>query len=63
MLTMLKRSAATSPSAMAAATGLSVDEVLVHLKQHVLGGGEPAKSMILKYYVDFLEPGLFAPDR
>ncbi|WP_449463520.1 hypothetical protein PQ610_03525 [Tardisphaera miroshnichenkoae] len=62
ILTMLKRSAATSPRAMAAAIGLDVDEVVFHLKQHVLGGGDPAKSMILKYYVDFLEPGLFAPD-
>ncbi|WP_449463377.1 AsnC family protein [Tardisphaera miroshnichenkoae] len=62
ILTILKRSAATSSRAMAAATGLSVDDALFHLREHVLGGGDPKKSMILKYYVDFLEPGLFAPD-
>ncbi|WP_449463076.1 hypothetical protein PQ610_02195 [Tardisphaera miroshnichenkoae] len=62
ILTMLRRSAMTTPEAMAAATGLSVDEALTHLREHVLGGGDPRKSMITNYRVDFMEPGLFAPD-
>ncbi|MDP7976579.1 MAG: hypothetical protein RAK25_05505 [TACK group archaeon] len=61
MVSMLRKSAATTPQAMANATGLSLDEVLFHLREHVLGGGDPEKSMVSKYHVQFMEPGLFAP--
>ncbi|MGC8601990.1 MAG: hypothetical protein ACP5LS_06220 [Thermoprotei archaeon] len=60
ILTMLKKSAATSLRGMAVAMGLSVDDVIFHLKEHVLGKGDPKRSMVKKYYVDFIEPGLFA---
>ncbi len=62
IVSMLRESATTSLQAMAAATGLSVDEALVHLRDHVLGGGDRNKSMIFSYFVHFMEPGLFAPD-
>ncbi len=62
IVSMLRKAATTTPQAMANATGLSVDEVLFHLREHVLGGGDPDKSMVSKYHVHFMEPGLFAPD-
>ncbi|WP_449463066.1 AsnC family protein [Tardisphaera miroshnichenkoae] len=62
IVSMLRKAATTTPEAMANATGLSVGEVAFHLKEHVLGGGDPNKSMVSKYHVHFMEPGLFAPD-
>jgi len=50
---MLKKSAATKPEAIAASLNLSVDEAVLHLRSHVLGGGDPKKSVLTGSYVDF----------
>ncbi|MFQ1020476.1 hypothetical protein [Tardisphaera saccharovorans] len=55
---MLRRSAMTTSKAMATTAGLDVDEVLAHMREHVLRGGDPQKNMITNYRVDFMEPGL-----
>ncbi|WP_449462381.1 hypothetical protein PQ610_07125 [Tardisphaera miroshnichenkoae] len=62
ILVQLKRTAIQSCQSLANAIGLSLDETMEHLKNHVLGGGDKSKSMINSYYIDFLEPGLFAYD-
>ncbi|MGC8636518.1 MAG: hypothetical protein ACP5T5_05795 [Thermoprotei archaeon] len=62
ILVQLKRTAIQSCQSLANAIGLSVDETMQHLKDHVLGGSDKSKSMINSYYIDFLEPGLFASD-
>ncbi len=62
ILLQLKRTAIQSCQSLANAIGLSLDETMEHLEKHVLGGGDKSRSMINSYYIDFLEPGLFAYD-
>jgi len=61
ILLMLKRSAAVKVEDVALSLGISVEEANVHIKDHVLGGGSQNRSLVMGSFVDFFEPGLFAP--
>ncbi|MGC8631800.1 MAG: winged helix-turn-helix domain-containing protein [Thermoprotei archaeon] len=61
ILLMLKRSAAIKGNDIALSLGISVEEANAHIKEHVLGGGNQNRSLVMGSFVDFFEPGLFAP--
>jgi len=56
---MLKKSAATKPEAMATALGISLEEVEERLEKRAF---DERRGFVLSNFVDFFEPGLFAPE-
>lgn len=61
ILHLLKRSSAIGVEAMSEALALDKREVRHHLEEHVLGGGDPSRSMVIGSFLDFFDPGVFAP--
>jgi len=55
----LKKSAAMKPEAMATALGISLEEVEDRLEKRAF---DERRGFVLSNFVDFFEPGLFAPE-